>query len=56
MQRLRVGHSYGYVLGLIVVSFVFAAAAPDAAWSSSTLLLVECATLRSPASHCSRRH
>ena len=45
MKRLRANHSYGYVLGLIVVSFVFAAAAPDADWSSSTLLLLECATL-----------
>ena len=33
------------MLGLIVVSFAFAAAAPDADWSSGTLLLLECATL-----------
>jgi len=45
MQRLRASHSYGYVLGLVVVSFAFAAAAPDADWSSGMLLLIECATL-----------
>ena len=45
MQRLQASHSYGYVLALIVVSFVFAAAAPDTDWSSGTLLLLEYATL-----------
>ena len=34
-------HSYGYVLLLIAVSFLFAATAPDAAWSMSTLVLIQ---------------
>jgi len=45
MERLRTSHNYGFVLLMIVGSFVFAAVAPDANWSSSTLLLIECATL-----------
>jgi hypothetical protein len=38
-------HSYGYVLLLILASFVFAATAPDASWASSVLVLLEGATL-----------
>jgi hypothetical protein len=45
MERLRTSHNYGFVLLMIVASFVFAATAPDADWSSSTLLLIECGTL-----------
>jgi Ion channel len=45
MERLRTSHNYGFVLLMIVGAFVFAAVAPDADWSSSTLLLIECATL-----------
>ena len=45
MERLRTSHNYGFVLLMIVASFVFAAVAPDADWSSSTLLLIECGTL-----------
>ena len=45
MTRLRTSHNYGFVLGMIVGAFVFAAVAPDADWSASTLLLIECATL-----------
>ena len=41
MERLRTSHSYGFVLLMIVGSFVFAAVAPDADWSASTLLLIE---------------
>ncbi len=43
--RLRNSHSYGRVLLLVLLSFVFAAAAPDAAWSGSALLLAEAAML-----------
>jgi len=45
MERLRTSHNYGFVLLMIVTAFVFAAVAPDADWSSSTLLLIECGTL-----------
>ncbi len=38
-------HSYGYVLLLIAVSFLFAATAPDAAWATSTLVLIQSACL-----------
>jgi hypothetical protein len=43
--RLRNSHSYGRVLLLVVVAFVFAACAPDDRWSGSLLLLVEVVTL-----------
>jgi Ion channel len=45
MERLKRSQSYGFVLGLILVSFVFAAVAPDDSWSGSVLLLIETATL-----------
>jgi ion channel len=38
-------HSYGYVLLLIAASFFFAATAPDAAWATSVLVLLQSATL-----------
>jgi ion channel len=41
----RSSHSYGYVLLLIGVSFVFAATAPDAAWATSVLVLIQSANL-----------
>jgi hypothetical protein len=45
VRRLQASHSYGVVLALIVVSFVFAAVAPDDSWTASTLVLLQCATL-----------
>jgi len=45
MDRLRTSHNYGFVLLMIIGSFIFAAVAPDADWSASALLLIECATL-----------
>jgi hypothetical protein len=45
VSRVRSSHSYGVVLALIVATFAFAAVAPDAAWSSSALVLLGCATL-----------
>jgi len=45
MERLKASKSYLLVLAMIVASFVFAAVAPDANWSASTLLLIETATL-----------
>jgi len=45
VERVRSSHSYGIVLGLVFVLFVFAAAAPDAAWSGSVLLFLQGGTL-----------
>ncbi|HSS73818.1 MAG TPA: potassium channel family protein [Gaiellaceae bacterium] len=41
----RASHSFGYVLLAIGVTFFFAATAPDSAWSTSTLLLIESGTM-----------
>jgi hypothetical protein len=41
----RASHSFGYVLLAIGVTFVFAATAPDGAWTTSTLVLLESATV-----------
>ena len=41
----RSSHSFGYVLLLIGVSFVFAATASDADWTASVLVLLQSATL-----------
>ena len=43
--RVRASHSYGLVLALIVVSFVFISVAPDSAWADSVLLLLQSVTL-----------
>jgi hypothetical protein len=45
LADLRASRSYGLVLLLIVVSFVFTTAAPDAAWARAVLLLIEGVTL-----------
>ena len=45
MARRRASHSYGFVLLLIVVSFLFTAAGPTAEWGQSVLLLLQSATL-----------
>jgi voltage-gated potassium channel len=46
MVRLRASHSYGFVLLLIIVSFVFTAAGPDVAtWGQGVLVLLQTATL-----------
>jgi voltage-gated potassium channel len=46
MARLRASHSYGFVLLLIVASFVFTAAASgDETWIRSVLVLLQSATL-----------
>jgi voltage-gated potassium channel len=45
VARLRAAHSYGIVLGLIVIVFVFTSVAPNSAWADSTLVLLECLTL-----------
>jgi hypothetical protein len=45
VARVRASHSYGLVLALIVVSFVFISVAPDDAWADSVLLLLQSITL-----------
>ena len=45
VARLRAAHSYGIVLGLIVVVFVFTSVAPNSPWADSTLVLLQCLTL-----------
>jgi Ion channel len=45
VARKRASHSYGFVLGLIVVSFLFTAGGPEAEWGQSVLLLLQSATL-----------
>ena len=45
VARLRAAHSYGLVLGLIVVVFVFTSVAPDSSWADSTLVLLQSLTL-----------
>jgi hypothetical protein len=42
---LRASRSYAFVLLLVVIAFVFAAAAPDERWASGVLVLIESVTL-----------
>jgi hypothetical protein len=45
VARVRASHSYGVVLALIVVEFVFMSVAPNSPWADSTLVLLQSATL-----------
>jgi hypothetical protein len=45
VARVRASHSYGVVLALIVVVFVFTSVAPNSDWADSTLVLLQAATL-----------
>jgi voltage-gated potassium channel len=45
VARLRAAHSYGLVLGLIVVVFIFTSVAPNSPWADSTLVLLQSLTL-----------
>jgi Ion channel len=44
VARIRASHSYGVVLALIVVSFVFTSVASDGEWADGTLLLLQTLT------------
>jgi hypothetical protein len=44
-REMRASRSYLLVLALIIVAFIFLAAAPDARWSRGALLLIQAATL-----------
>jgi hypothetical protein len=43
VERLRASHSYGFVLALVVILFLFVAFAPDEEWSRSVIVLLEAA-------------
>ncbi len=43
--RLRASHSFGFVLALAVLAFVFSAVAPEGAWAGSFLVVLLTATL-----------
>jgi Ion channel len=45
VARVRASHSYGVVLALIVVVFVFTSVASNSDWADSTLVLLQGATL-----------
>ena len=45
VERLRASHSYGYVLLLVALTYVFIVAAPDESWVRGALILIETATL-----------
>lgn len=45
VARLRAAHSYGLVLGLVIVVFVFTSVAPNSDWADSTLVLLQSLTL-----------
>ena len=45
LQRVHNGHSYGFVLLLVLLSFVFIALAPEDDWSFAVLVMIEAAIL-----------
>ncbi len=45
VERLRASHTYRAVLALVVISFVFVAAAPNEAWAQSIFVLIQAGTL-----------
>src|SRR5256885_14072055 len=45
VARVRASHSYGLVLALIGVAFVFMSVAPNSTWADSVLLLLQTITL-----------
>lgn len=45
VERLRASHTYGFVLLLIAVTYVFIVAAPDTRWARGVLVVIESGTL-----------
>jgi hypothetical protein len=45
VARLKSSHGYGWVLLLVMITFVYAASMPDRQWSRGVLVLIEAATL-----------
>lgn len=45
LRRLQASRSYGFVLLLILCTFVFITAAPDAGWARAVLVLLQAVTL-----------
>lgn len=45
VERLRASHTYGYVLLLIGLTYIFIVAVPDESWGRGALILIETVTL-----------
>ena len=45
LQRVRSSHSYGFVLALVIASFVFLALAPEERWAVAIIVLMEASIL-----------
>ncbi len=45
IERLHASHTYGYVLLLVVTTYIFLVAAPDESWARAVLILIESGTL-----------
>lgn len=45
VERLRASHTYGFVLLLVALTYVFIVAAPDESWARGVLILIETGTL-----------
>ena len=45
LRRLRASRSYGFVLALVLATFVFITAAPAADWTRGVLVLLQALTL-----------
>src|SRR3954464_14071185 len=49
LQRRRSSHSYGFVLALVLASFLWAAGAPDGGWQRAVLIVLLAGTLAAAA-------
>jgi len=49
LQRRRSSHSYGFVLALVLASFLWAASAPDGGWQRAVLIVLLAGTLAAAA-------
>ena len=49
VERLHASHSYGYVLLLVLTSFLWAAAAPEGSWERTVLVVLLAGTLAAAA-------
>ena len=45
LQRVRSSHSYGFVLALVIASFVFIALAPEDRWAVAVVVIMEASIL-----------
>jgi ion channel len=49
VERLHASHSYGYVLALVLTSFLWAAAVPEGSWERAVLVVLLAGTLAAAA-------